>query len=184
MAKPCLTYDEVTSTCENLATSFLAINARDLATPKFETVEPALAQMASLDTAIKKLFVTVLRKPERLRDAAPSIIRFVHESMDFVENGNKRSINIEEWSKIVSSVLDTQNGTFRKSSMGPHGAIWTHSTIRIGKTTLFEPHESIHDVKELSPCILLHKWIQRDQGLKDALIAYQLLGRIYANFYR
>lgn len=183
MIKPCLTQDEVISTCKRLATAFLAVNARDLATPKFETVEPAMVAMAELDTAVKQLFVRVLRNPEKLRNAPPSIIRFVHESMDFVENGNKRSINIEEWSKIVTMTLDTENGTFRKAMMGPHGPIWTHSNIRISDTTLFKPHESICEVKELSPCILLHKWLQRDQGMKDALIAYQLLGRIYATFY-
>lgn len=181
MTKCCITRQDVVTACSELNAAHIAVNARDLSTPPFEKVETALALMASLDLRIKQMFVTVLRNPEHLKKAPPSIVRFVHETMDFVENGNKRSINIEEWSKVIRSVLDTQYGT-EKAQLGPQGRSWSVVGTPVGKTTFFKPHETIHGIKEMSPCILLHKWLQREQGLNDAMISYQLLGRISANF--
>lgn len=168
----------IRTACKELDAQFKVINQRDLATPSFDKLEPAMASMAKLDHTVKQLFVTVLRCPEKLGRAPASVIRFVHESMDFVENGKKRSINIEEWDKVIRSSIETEYGTSRALSMGPTGPKWMHSDISIGKTTLFKPHDSVSGVKEVSTCLLLHKWLQREQGLTDALISYRLLAMI------
>ena len=181
MHKCCQTHEDVVAAVNELKTATDAVNARDLASPPFDKVEAAMVLMASLDLRVKQLFITVLRNPEHLKKAPASIVRFVHESIDFVENGNKRSINIEEWSKVITATFETLYGV-DYYQLGPQGRIWRHNRYSVANATLFKPHDSIRDVKEISPCILLHKWLQRDQGLNDAMISYQLLGRIIAHY--
>ena len=177
----CVTGEEVSAACNEMREHYLALNKRDTTTPPLSEMEPAFLTMGSLDNVVKKLFITVFRSPRKMVSAPPSVVRYVHETMDFIEYGKARTLNIEEWDTVITMALNP-NDTVMKKQLTRGGSQWFRSGIDPSISTLFKPHESIYGANNMSSGILLHKWIQRDQGLKDALISYRLIGQILLTY--
>ncbi len=175
-----LSSDAVERACDDLSEARLVLLRRDRSTPTFNDIHIAMDILIKLDIPIKLMLRKVLVNPDLMSKAPHPVVRFVRESIDFVANGQPRSINIEGWDKVIDLV---ENGRKTQASMvrGPSGVKFI-SPGSSNIDTLFKPHVSLHADTSISNCSLLYKWIQRDQGLSDALYSYELLGRIYAKY--